>query len=47
MLEVAWSGSSGGISSIYPIPDWQQGIDMSLNHGSTTRRNVPDVAMVA
>ncbi len=46
-LEVAWSGSSGGISSIYPIPDWQQGIDMSLNHGSTTMRNVPDVAMVA
>jgi subtilase family serine protease len=45
--ETAWNYSGGGISSIYPIPDWQQGIDMSLNHGSTTMRNLPDVAMVA
>ena len=39
--------SGGGISSIYPLPDWQQGINMSANHGSTTMRNIPDVAMVA
>jgi hypothetical protein len=39
--------SGGGISSVYPIPDWQRGINMSLNRGSTTMRNVPDVAMVA
>jgi hypothetical protein len=45
--ETAWDYSGGGISSIYPIPDWQQGIDMSLNQGSTTMRNVPDVALVA
>jgi hypothetical protein len=45
--ETAWSGSSGGISSVYPIPDWQQGMDMSFNQGSTSMRNVPDVAMVA
>ncbi|MGO9201871.1 MAG: protease pro-enzyme activation domain-containing protein [Limisphaerales bacterium] len=45
--ETAWIYSGGGISSIYPIPDWQQGIGMSLNHGSTTMRNVPDVALVA
>ena len=40
-------GSGGGISTAYPIPSWQQGIDMSANHGSTTMRNLPDVAMAA
>jgi uncharacterized repeat protein (TIGR01451 family) len=40
-------GSSGGISTIYSIPSWQQGISMSANQGSTTMRNIPDVAMVA
>ncbi len=47
VAETTWSGSSGGISSVYGIPDWQQGIDMSLNQGSTSMRNTPDVAMVA
>jgi hypothetical protein len=40
-------GSGGGISPNYAIPYWQQGISMTTNHGSTTQRNVPDVAMVA
>jgi uncharacterized repeat protein (TIGR03803 family) len=40
-------GSGGGISTVYPIPSWQKGLDMSANRGSTTRRNFPDVAMVA
>ncbi len=40
-------GSSGGISTRVNIPDWQQGINMSANHGSTTRRNLPDVALTA
>jgi subtilase family serine protease len=40
-------GSSGGVSSNYSIPIWQQGIDMTTNHGSTTMRNVPDVALTA
>ncbi|HEX3719053.1 MAG TPA: immunoglobulin domain-containing protein [Verrucomicrobiae bacterium] len=40
-------GSSGGISTSYPIPAWQQGISMTTNNGSTTMRNVPDVAMIA
>jgi uncharacterized repeat protein (TIGR03803 family) len=40
-------GSSGGISPTYPIPSWQHGIDMTANHGSSSRRNIPDVAMVA
>lgn len=39
-------GSSGGISA-NPIPSWQQGIDMSANGGSTTFRNLPDVALTA
>lgn len=40
-------GSGGGISTTYPIPSWQQGINMSANQGSTTMRNVPDVAFTA
>jgi uncharacterized repeat protein (TIGR01451 family) len=40
-------GSSGGISGYYPIPAWQQGISMASNGGSTTMRNLPDVAMTA
>ena len=50
----AWSpngngywGSGGGISSAYSIPYWQQGISNSLNHASTTLRNIPDVALTA
>ena len=39
-------GSSGGISTIYSIPSWQQGISTSANQGSATMRNIPDVAMV-
>ena len=39
-------GSSGGISTVFPIPSWQQGISMATNQGSTTNRNVPDVTMV-
>jgi subtilase family serine protease len=38
-------GSSGGVSSFYPLPGWQQGIDMTANHGSIVNRNIPDVAM--
>ena len=37
-------GSSGGISNYYTIPTWQQGVSMLTNQGSTTMRNVPDVA---
>lgn len=47
VAETTWNGSGGGISSIYFIPDWQRGIDMSLNSGSTTMRNLPDVALIA
>ena len=43
----SYVGSSGGISTYYPIPSYQQGISMSANQGSTTMRNVPDVALTA
>jgi subtilase family serine protease len=39
--------SGGGISTVYSIPWWQQGISMTANQGSTTMRNVPDVSAVA
>ncbi len=48
--ETVWNwgggtGSSGGISTRYPIPSFQQGISMAANGGSSTMRNVPDVAL--
>jgi uncharacterized repeat protein (TIGR01451 family) len=39
--------SGGGVSTTWAIPAWQQGMVMVANGGSTTRRNIPDVAMVA
>jgi hypothetical protein len=44
--ERAWYGSGGGISTVYPIPAWQQGLDFTASKGSSTMRNIPDVAMV-
>jgi|GEM_PF-372783 len=48
--ETVWNwgggtGSSGGSSTYYAIPAYQQGISMAANQGSTTMRNVPDVAL--
>lgn len=40
-------GSGGGVSANYPIPDWQSNVDMTANLGSTTMRNIPDVALAA
>ena len=41
-------GSGGGISSYYtPPPTWQTNISMTNNNGSTTFRNIPDVAFTA
>ena len=40
-------GTCGGISTTYSIPVWQQGINMTTNQGSTTMRNMPDVALTA
>jgi subtilase family serine protease len=55
LSETAWNAEQGpgvyagggGISTIYGIPTWQQGVNMGTNQGSTTMRNFPDVAMVA
>lgn len=43
----AYWGSGGGSSSIYSIPVWQQNINMAAVGGSTTKRNLPDVALTA
>ncbi len=45
--ETVWSGSGGGISTTYSIPSWQTNINMTANQGSTTMRNIPDVALTA
>lgn len=50
--EVVWNwgdgvGSGGGISPDILIPSWQKGINMATNQGSTTYRNIPDVALTA
>jgi hypothetical protein len=42
------AGSGGGVSlNSTPIPSWQTGISMATNQGSTTIRNIPDVALTA
>ena len=50
--ETVWNwgngiGSGGGISTQYPVPYWQTNINMTINQGSTTMRNTPDVALTA
>jgi len=55
LSEVVWNtqegpggyATGGGVSTSYAIPAWQKGLSMTANHGSTTHRNCPDVAMVA
>ena len=53
LAETVWNrgggiGTGGGVSTYYPIPSWQQGINTFLtNGGSTVARNIPDVALTA
>jgi len=47
LVQGQYIGSSGGVSTYYGIPYYQLGIDMVANQGSTTMRNVPDVALTA
>jgi kumamolisin len=51
--EVVWNdgvnggAGGGGVSSIFALPPWQQGLKVTASNGSTTalqRRGVPDVA---
>jgi hypothetical protein len=42
------NSTGGGINfNGIPIPGWQTGINMTTNQGSTTLRNIPDVALTA
>jgi subtilase family serine protease len=42
------SGSSGGISSHYPIPNWQTNVNnLTTKGGSASSRNIPDVALTS
>jgi subtilase family serine protease len=45
--ETTWNDGGGGISSSYSIPSYQQSLNMAAIGGSTTMRNVPDVAFLA
>jgi len=50
--ETVWNwgngdASGGGVSTYYPIPSWQVGLNLTANGGSTTMRNTPDVALTA
>jgi hypothetical protein len=45
--ETTWSGSGGGVSTVYTIPSYQQGLSMAANGGSTKMRNIPDLALTA
>jgi len=46
--ETAWADSGGGPSDdSLAIPSWQSGIANTSNGASTTKRNIPDVAMEA
>ena len=42
-LEIAWDGSGGGVSTVFPLPSYQKGIANAIASG----RNVPDVAFDA
>ena len=44
---IAQGASGGGIAANTNIPSYQTGINMTNNGGSTTKRNLPDVAAVA
>ncbi len=41
--ETSWSGSSGGVSALFPLPVWQRNIPGTINRG----RNSPDVSFDA
>jgi len=48
LTEGSYDGSSGGVSSYYPIPSWQTNLsNLASRGGSTSFRNIPDVALTA
>lgn len=46
-VDNTWPCSSGGVMNNVPIPDYQVGVNMGTNGGSTQFRNYPDVAFPA
>ncbi|MGO9527881.1 MAG: protease pro-enzyme activation domain-containing protein [Verrucomicrobiia bacterium] len=46
-LNGGYVGSGGGVSTNYSIPTWQQSVNLPAVGGSTSMRNIPDVALVA
>ena len=42
--ESAWSGSGGGVSGYWKIPNWQAGLSTTANKGSNQMRMSPDVS---
>jgi subtilase family serine protease len=46
-LGLGYGASGGGVSNYWPIPDWQPASLVTTNGGSSTYRNVPDIAAVA
>ncbi|MGA2177039.1 MAG: choice-of-anchor tandem repeat GloVer-containing protein [Verrucomicrobiota bacterium] len=47
LAETVWPESGGGFSSTFALPTWQQGLGTPANQGSTSFRNIPDVAALA
>ncbi|MBV8278079.1 MAG: S8 family serine peptidase, partial [Verrucomicrobia bacterium] len=46
-LGLSYGATGGGVSSYWPIPSWQTPSYVVTNGGSSTYRNVPDVAAIA
>jgi hypothetical protein len=45
--ETTWGDSGGGVSTTWPIPSYQQPVNMAAAGGSASMRNIPDVALIA
>src|ERR1700733_11200144 len=45
--ESTWPDSGGGVSATWPIPSYQQSVNMTTAGGSATMRNIPDVALTS
>jgi uncharacterized membrane protein len=45
--ETTWPGSGGGVSTFFPIPSYQQTVNAAAAGGSSTMRNIPDVALLS
>jgi subtilase family serine protease len=45
--ETTWVDSGGGVSTVWPIPSYQESVNMTAAGGSSVMRNIPDVALTA